>query len=162
VPAYSAILHSLETFPQRLEECFSLFPKPMHNWQPWSWEGIPSERLTAIEQVCHVRDIERDGYHRRIRRTLAEEMPILEDIPGEPLAVERRYLDANVEEVFADFRVARAETVALVTGLSAIQMQRVALFEGRPVALHNLLHFLCSHDNQHLAGLHWLLGKMNG
>jgi hypothetical protein len=162
VPAHPAILRSLATFPQRLEECFSLFPKSMQNWQPWSWEGIPSERLTAIEQICHVRDIERDGYHRRIRRTLAEEMPILEDISGEALAVERRYLEANVQEVFADFGVARADTVALVTGLNAIQMQRVAVFEGRPVTLHNLLHFLCSHDNQHLAGLHWLLGKMTG
>jgi hypothetical protein len=64
--------------------------------------------------------------------------------------------------VFADFRAARADTVALAAGLSPDQLQRVALFEGQPVALHNLLHFLCSHDNQHLAGLHWLLGKMNG
>jgi DinB superfamily len=109
-----------------------------------------------------VRDIERDGYHRRIRRTLAEEMPILEDIPGEPLAVERRYFQANAEEVFADFRAARADTITLLSGLGPIELQRLALFEGRPVALHNLLHFLCSHDNQHIAGLHWLLGKMNG
>ena len=121
VAMWEAILRSLEAF---------------RNWQPGSWEGIPSERLTAIEQVCHVRDIERDGYHRRIRRTLAEEMPILEGIPGEPLAVERRYFQANAEEVFADFRAARADTITLLSGLGPIELQRLALFEGRPVALH--------------------------
>jgi hypothetical protein len=25
--------------------------------------------------------------------------------------------------------------------------------------LRSLIHYLCSHDQQHLAGLHWLLGK---
>jgi hypothetical protein len=33
---------------------------------------VPSEPLTAIEQVCHVRDIEIDGYHRRFHRALDE------------------------------------------------------------------------------------------
>jgi hypothetical protein len=157
----SEVLKSLESFPQRLEDCFAQFQVAARNWRPMSWEGIPSERLTAIEQLCHVRDIERDGYHLRIRRTLAEESPVLEDIPGEPLAVERRYFEADAADVLADFRGARAETIALVSELSAAQLQRIAIFEGAPVALGNLLHFLCSHDNQHLAGLHWLLAKMN-
>lgn len=132
----------------------------MRNWRPASWEGIPSERLTAIEQLCHVRDIERDGYHVRIKRTLLEESPILEDIPGEALAVERNYARANFMEVMADFRAARAETLAIVGTLERTQLQRIAIFEGRPTTLEGLLHFLCSHDNQHLAGLHWLLGKL--
>lgn len=132
----------------------------MRNWRPGSWEGIPSERLTAIEQLCHVRDIERDGYHVRIKRTLLEESPILAGIPGEALAVERNSAQANFMEVMADFRAARAETLAIVGTLERAQLQRVAIFEGRPTTLEGLLHFLCSHDNQHLAGLHWLLGKL--
>ena len=116
-------------------------------------------RGVLVDVVRRVEEVGDAGPRQGRQRLRLDRVAI---VGGEPLALERQYLDANVEEVFADFRVARADTVALVTGLSAIQMQRVALFEGRPVALHNLLHFLCSHDNQHLAGLHWLLGKMNG
>jgi hypothetical protein len=29
-----------------------------------------------------------------------------------------------------------------------------------PVTLRGLIHYLCSHDQQHLAGLQWLLGKI--
>ena len=35
-----------------------------------------------------------------------------------------------------------------------------AVFEGERTTLEGLVHFLCGHDHQHLAGLHWLLGKM--
>lgn len=154
------LLADLEAFPDRLAACFAEFPVPTRNWWPDSWDGIPSERLTAIEQLGHVRDIERDGYHVRIQRTLAEAGPVLEDIPGEPLALERQYLREDADAMLREFRVARARTIALVEGLTEAQMQRVAIFEGKPTTLRGLLHFLSSHDNQHLAGLHWLLGKM--
>jgi hypothetical protein len=29
------------------------------------------------------------------------------------------------------------------------------------VTLRALVHYLCSHDQQHLAGLQWLLGKLD-
>ncbi len=29
-----------------------------------------------------------------------------------------------------------------------------------PTTLRGLVHYLCSHDQQHLAGLQWLLGKI--
>lgn len=156
------LLSSLESFPQRLELCYAAFPESMHNWRPRSWEGIPSERLSAIEQVCHVRDIERDGYHVRFKRVLEEEHPVLPDIPGEQLAVDRQYAAENAADVLHSFRLARAATVSMISSLTEAQLQRVAIFEGVPTTLQGLINFLCSHDNQHLAGLHWLLGKMAG
>lgn len=156
------LIGSLESFPQRLELCYAAFPESMHNWRPRSWEGIPSERLTAIEQICHVLDVERDGYHVRIQRVLEEERPVLPDIPGEQLAVDRRYAAENATDVLHGFRLARAATLSMISGLTQPQWQRVAIFEGAPTTLQGLINFLCSHDNQHLAGLHWLLGKMAG
>lgn len=153
-------LRSLAEFPLRVEACFGAFPRAMQHWMPTSWEGMPSERLTAIEQVCHLRDIEREGYHVRIRRVLEEACPVLDDIPGEQLAIERRYAAADVDEVLRDFRRARETTLAMVAALSEDQLQRPAVFEGERTTLEGLIHFLCSHDHQHLAGLHWLLGKM--
>jgi len=56
---------------------------------PPSLEGAPSQSCTAIEQVCHVRDIEIDGYHVRFQHTLTESNPPLASIESEILARER-------------------------------------------------------------------------
>ena len=86
--------------------------------------------------------------------------PTLASIDNESLVVERDCVSANADEVLAAFRNARERTVALIAGLSAEQFDRTAVFEGYgPVSLRSLVHYLCSHDQQHLAGLQWLLGK---
>ena len=62
--------------------------------------------------------------------------------------------------MLATFRAARAATMAMISGLSDAQLARTAVFEGYgPLTLHSLIHYLCSHDQQHLAGLQWVLGK---
>jgi DinB superfamily len=153
-------IEALSTFPARLEAYYAAVPDELKHWRPSSWVGIPSERLTAIEQICHVKDIEVDGYQVRFNRVLQEERPVLPDIPGEPLAVERDYANADAAQVLAALRKARAETVSRVAGFTDVQLERVAMFEGTPTTLRGLVHFLCSHDNQHLAGLQWLLAQM--
>jgi hypothetical protein len=154
-------LNALAAFPTQLEAHYGAIPQGFENWMPPSWEGIPSEQFTAIEQICHVRDIEIDGYHVRFRRTLSEVDPTLPSIESEALARERSYATANVVEAFAAFRQARAHTVELVAGLSTEQLARTAVFEGYgPLSLRSLVHYLCSHDQQHLAGLQWLLGQI--
>ncbi|HEV8695489.1 MAG TPA: DinB family protein [Lysobacter sp.] len=156
-----ATLNALTFFPLQLEAHYAAIPEAHRNWAPPSWDGIPSEQFTAIEQLCHVRDIEIEGYHRRIQRTLYEDRPLLASIESEALAVERAYAQADVTEVLASFREARAKTVAMISALTADQLARPADFEGYgPVTLRSLVHYLCSHDQQHLAGLQWLLGKI--
>jgi hypothetical protein len=122
---------------------------------------VPSEALTAIEQLCHVRDVEIEGYQRRIERTLAEDNPFLPSMDTDALARDRRYAIADPGEVLTSFREARRRTVAIVERLTPGQLERPADFEGYgPVTLRALIHYLCSHDQQHLAGLQWLLGKV--
>jgi hypothetical protein len=154
-------LQALEAFPRQLEAHYAAIPAGYQHWAPPSWEGVPSEAFTAIEQVCHVRDIEVEGYHVRFRRTLDEDGPVLASIDSEPIAKERDYGSANVGEVFASFRQARAETMKLLTDVQPAQLDRRAVFEGYgPLTLRSLVHYLCSHDQQHLAGLQWLAGKI--
>jgi DinB superfamily len=155
-------LAALEAFPAELEKHYAAFPADYVHWAPPSWEGVPSEPFTAIEQVCHVRDIEVEGYHARFTRTLHEHQPILPSIDSEAVARERNYGAADTARVFAEFRAARAFTVALLRGLEPSQFDRRAEFAGYgPVSLRSLVHYLCSHDQQHLAGLQWLLGKVD-
>jgi DinB superfamily len=154
-------LRALSFFPDQLEAHYAAFPVGYEHWSPTSWEGIPSEPLTAIEQVCHVRDIEIEGYHVRFNRTLSEVNPVFVAIDTEGLARERSYATSDVSEAFAAFRAARAVAVDLIAGLSPEQLGRPAIFEGYgSVTLCSLVHYLCSHDQQHLAGLQWLLGKV--
>lgn len=154
-------LQALAAFPQQLEAHYAAVPAEFKHWTPPSWSGVPSEPLTAIEQVCHVRDIEIDGYHVRLHRTLHEDHPTLISLDTDALAKERRYGEANAAEVLADFRRARAQTVELIAGLATAQFDRTAHFEGYgPVSVRGLIHYLCSHDQQHLAGLQWLMGQI--
>jgi DinB superfamily len=154
-------LSVLSGFPDQLERLFNAFPKKYANWAPASWEGIPSEQFTALEQICHVRDIETDGYHVRIRRLLQEVNPTLASVESYDLAKERAYADAAPSDVLAAFRTARAVTVDMIRGLTADELSRQGVFEGYGrVTLRGVIHFLCSHDQQHLAGMQWLLGKI--
>jgi hypothetical protein len=154
-------LSALATFPQQVEALYAVFPMAFTHWAPRSWDGIPSERFTALEQVCHIRDIEIDGYHVRFRRTLHESNPTLVSIDSESLARERSYATSNASEALAAFRAARARTVDLISGLSSEQFARTAEFEGYgALSVRSLVHYLCSHDQQHLAGMQWLLGKI--
>jgi hypothetical protein len=158
---HTVTINALKAFPQQLEAHYGAVPAQFTHWAPPSWDGIPSEPLTALEQVCHVRDIEVDGYHVRLQRTLSEVNPTLESIDTEALARERSYGTADAAAALGAFRAAREKTVELITRLTPEQFTRSAVFEGYgPVTLLSLVHYLCSHDQQHLAGLQWLLGRI--
>ena len=157
---HAITLRALADFPDQLEAHFAAFAPEFVHWTPPSWDGVPSEALTALEQLCHVRDIEVDGYHVRIRRTLSEPTPTLASIDTDALVRERAYARDEPARVLAAFRAARAQTLEMIAGLSDAQLARAAVFEGYgPLTLRSLVHYLCSHDQQHLAGLQWLLGK---
>jgi hypothetical protein len=153
-------LGALADFPHRLKANYDIVPAQRKHWRPASWEGIPSESFSPIEQICHVKDIEIDGYHVRFRRTLQESNPLLASIDSERLASERVYASADSAQIFDAFARARRETVALIARLTPEELSRIAQFEGNAVTLRSLVHNLCSHDQQHLAGLQWLLARI--
>jgi hypothetical protein len=153
---------ALEAFPRELEKHYAAFPKQFVHWTPPSWDGVPSEPFTALEQICHVRDIEIEGYQVRFRRTLDENSPLLPQIDSEAVAKQRNYGAADAMKVFAEFRAARADTLTMLRDLDEARFARVAVFDGYgPVTLRGLVHYLCSHDQQHLSGLQWLLGQLD-
>lgn len=156
-----ATLLALAIFPDQLEQFYAAVPPRRANWTPPSWDGIPSEELTAIGQVCHVRDIEVEGYQVRIERALTETNPHLPSLDTYELAKARNYGAANAAEALAAFRAARRRTLDRIASLGTAELERRAMFEGYgAVTVRGLIHYLCSHDQQHLAGLQWLLGKM--
>lgn len=152
-------LHSLQSFPATLRAFIADTPAAALDWRPESWEGIPSEMLTVRQQVCHVRDIEIDGYALRFARLLRETDPILESIDGYELIESRQYDHTEIEAAFSAFEKARAATMQLLATVRPDDLNRRGTFEGYgTVTVKGLIHFLCSHDQQHLAGIQWLVG----
>src|SRR5580658_593810 len=117
-------LSALKGFPQQLEAHYGAVPAGFRHWAPPSWDGIPSEPLTAIEQVCHVRDVEVDGYHVRFHRTLNEVNPMLGALDTEALARERCYGTSDAAAALGAFRAARLQTVELISRLTPERQER--------------------------------------
>ncbi len=152
-------LNSLRSFPSALRNLLSGIPVDALDWKPTSWEGIPSEWLTIRQQICHMRDIEADGYTRRFQRLLSENEPVLESVDGYALVKARGYDYAELGQALDAFEAAREKTMTILDGVNAPELARRGKFEGYgPVTLLGLIHFLCSHDQQHVAGIQWLLG----
>lgn len=152
--------NQLTVMPKQIEAIFDEIPENQLNWKPNSWEGIPSEEFSAIEQICHLRDIEVDGYQMRFQRIVNESNPNLVSIDGYDLAKSRNYQLQNPKVVLREFSQARQQTIEMINGFSINDFSRKAVFEGSgEVILLSLIYFLRSHDLQHLSGLNWLIGK---
>ena len=154
------LLNELEDMPRQVERALRLVPDDRLAWRPASWGGCPSETFSALEQVCHLRDIERDGYQVRIRRMLEEPDPSLDSLDSYQIARERRYESEDLGAALAAFREARAATVQQLRAVGDVELARTGEFaEYGRLTLRGLVHYLRSHDQQHLAGLQWLAGK---
>jgi hypothetical protein len=153
-------IDALRTFPETLRAFIATVPAQALDWRPKTWEGIPSEELTIRQQLCHLRDIEADGYIVRIKRVLAEQNPALASIDTYALIEPRRYDQTDIERALDAFTAARAKTMQILDGIEPGAFDRKGTFEGYgDVTLAGLIHYLCSHDQQHLAGIQWLLGQ---
>jgi hypothetical protein len=153
------ILASLAQFPQLLRAHYAAIPVRHARFRPAAWDGCPSEHFDPLHQLWHLRDIEREGYHVRFGRTLAEHAPLLDDIDSYALA-ESRGERGSAEQALDEFEAARGQTISLLAALTPEQLERPATFDGfGPVTVRSLMHLLCSHDHQHLAGLQWLAAR---
>ena len=155
-------LSALAAMPDRLQELFGLVPKARQSWQPPSWASIPGERFSALGQVCHIRDIEIQGYHLRVARMLTEDCPSLVSLDSYELAAQRNYDSADPVHALDAFRAARMHTLHLLEDVTPEQLNRRGTFgEYGSLSLRSLVHYLASHDNQHLACMDWLIGQIH-
>jgi hypothetical protein len=120
------------------------------------WQLVPAE-FSALEQVCHLRDIEREGYAVRLRRLLAEDEPMLPDVDGAKLARERDYQSQDFNTALTAFADARGANVALVNTLAPAELQRAGTLAGvGQITIARLLELMRAHDEVHRAELHTL------
>ncbi|MGH9882155.1 MAG: DinB family protein [Pyrinomonadaceae bacterium] len=119
------------------------------------------DEFSALENICHLRDIEVEGYALRIRRILREDQPALPDLDGARLAFERDYNGQDVEDALRSFAEARARNVAVLTDLDAAQLERAGDLEGvGTVTLRELLVMLHDHDEGHIEEVRRLKNRL--
>ena len=110
----------------------------------------PSDDTFAlVEQACHLRDLEREGYLVRVRRMLSEKAPVLEGFDGQAVAAARDYAGQDAHAAAQDFAAARRELVAVVGARGADDLKREATFDGRRITLTDLVGMIDAHDNEH-------------
>lgn len=126
------------------------------------WKPSESE-FSALEQVCHLHDLEREGYTIRIRKLLAENKPSLQDFDGGRIAVERDYNSKDFETALQDFASARKENIGVAETLSSAQLNLSGILEGvGEITLGRLLMLMREHDQSHLEELRDLRERLSG
>jgi DinB superfamily len=121
--------------------------------QQLSWKPAPKV-FSIRENVLHLRDIDIEGYAKRIRLLLDEQHPSLPDLDGGKLARERNYNAQPVQLALDDLRASRTGSVQSLSDCSAQDLDRKAEMQGvGTIDLRRLLELWMQHDAGHIADI---------
>jgi len=121
-----------------------------------AWQKKPStSEWSPVEIVCHLRDVELEVNHMRIKQILDQPSPFLSAADPDQWAGPRRYLAQDPQQALGRFIDARVETISRLTALDDEAWRlpaRHALFG--PTTLTELVSLATDHDLVHLSQLH--------
>ncbi|HEX6703851.1 MAG TPA: DinB family protein [Albitalea sp.] len=147
-----ALIDQLLDFPERVAALVEAVPVTGRRRRP------ADGSFSLVEHLCHLRDLEREGFAVRIRRIVEEDLPELAEIDGSALAVERDYQAQDLATALRDFRAARAATVALLREHQPRHADRKGIFGGFGViTLAALAEGIAAHDAGHRAEMQALV-----
>lgn len=154
---YQSLVETLEATPRIIQRLADDLAGGDAAWKP-------SEKVwSVLENVCHLRDIEREGYALRIDKLLHEAQPFLADIDGDKLAEERSYHSQDFPRALHAFTHARQQNVLTIKDLALDQLNRSGMFENfGNVTLGKLLIMMREHDESHLKDLSSLREQIIG
>ena len=151
VGMFRVVLERLRGTPARLEELVRGVPAATltrHEAGKWSAQQHAGH-LWTLEELWQVRIGE---YLQRATELSAADM-------GNRSTNEAGYNDRPIADIFARFRAARGETLAMLDPLTLNDAARVAHHPrlDRPLRLVDMCFFTAEHDDHHLAVIHGLL-----
>jgi hypothetical protein len=118
-------------------------------------------RFAMVEHMCHLADLETEGYGMRIERLLTEDRPTWGEFDGERVAMERQYLEQDAQAALDRFAQARAANVARLRTASESDWQRSGTHEGMgQVTLARLAEMMLEHDRGHAEDIGVLLEEL--
>jgi hypothetical protein len=128
-----------------------------------SWPVKPSpDAFSLRENVHHLRDIDAEGFLRRLRRILSETDPELPGVDGARLASERRYNDHPHDAALEELTAKRAEAISRLRSLDAAQWARTGRMPGiGTIDMEKLLELWRAHDREHLEEVERLVEQVS-
>jgi hypothetical protein len=152
---FQRIVKSLQKAPETIRQLVSGLPDKGLTSKPSGTE------FSILEHICHLRDIEKEGYAVRIEKLLTEVEPFLADIDGNKLAEERVYNQQDFRAALIEFTLVRDNNVHVIEGLTLVQLSRRGILEKvGSVSLERLLLMMRDHDQEHLKELSVLRGRL--
>jgi hypothetical protein len=117
--------------------------------------------FSALESICHLQDLELQGYRSRIKRILDETDPPLADFDGARVAAESNYHIQQVEAALQSFASTRRENVETLRSLTEEQLRREGTLTGvGRITLKQLAEMMREHDEGHLEDLRVLRQRL--
>ena len=145
---YQSLVKTLEATPRIIKQLADDLADGDATWKP------SEKEWSLLEHVCHLKDIEQEGYAVRIEKLLRETQPFLADIDGDKLAEERSYRSQDFHQALPAFARARQRNVQVIKDLTRDQLNRGGTFENfGTVTLGRLLLMMREHDESHLKDL---------
>src|SRR4051794_11790899 len=109
-------------------------------------DGIPS----PVEQLCHLADLEREGFRERIAGLLREVEPAFPNFNGAKVAADRNYRALSLEDGLSAFTDARLANISALRTVDDESWFRSGTQEGvGRVALCDIPGFMFQHDFAH-------------
>jgi DinB superfamily len=150
-----AAFDALSEMPEALERRLAGLSDPQLRFKP------APDTFSVLENVCHLRDIEVEGYALRLQLLLTQEYPLLPDLNGAELAEERDYNSQKLRPALKGFVDARHGCLGVLANLTAADLVREGHLEKvGDVTLGRLLELWVAHDKDHLKELDQLLAAL--
>lgn len=154
-PELQTLIESLRKTPEAVEQVRGNLRDDDLHWKP------SEKEFSVVEHVCHLRDIEQEGYTVRIQRLLNESQPFLPDIDGDRLAEERHYISQSLDAALQGFARGREGNIRAIEGLTLEKLNRSGTMENvGPITLERLLQMMREHDQDHVKELNNLRGQL--
>ncbi len=118
---------------------------------PEAWTRRPAPGVWApVEVLAHLADTEL-FYGTRVRLVLTGDRPFLQPFEGAILAERAGYMSWAPTVAFERFRTRRAETLELLSGCSATELERVGVHPVRgEITVADLVALALAHDTDHV------------
>ncbi|HEX4571817.1 MAG TPA: DinB family protein [Dongiaceae bacterium] len=154
---FAGRIAALAAMPSKLKDIVAMIPRD-------AWTRRPGNGgFSLVEHVCHLRDIDEDGYRERVARILTEVQPSLPDIDGDALARERDYQSQDLEAALSAFAAARWQISARLAKLTPEERRRTGLMAAiREITIEGVVGAMLAHDSEHLDQLSELRGVLAG
>lgn len=148
----AAALSALTAMPDALQKRLAGLSEQQLRFKP------SAATFSVLENVCHLRDIEVEGYARRLQLLLTQDYPLLSDLNGAELAEERDYNRQKLRPALEGFVDARYGCLGVLANLTAADLVREGHLEKvGDVSLGRLLELWVAHDQDHIKELDELL-----